>query len=185
MSDFEPRKDAFQQDDSSGESSDRKIGKLCGKRKQIEEYDDARRKEIRETNRIAARECRARKKHLMLELEKTVRNLTAEHESLLRINEELSIRLETLERTASLGLKTSLNPAIAGVVPPLGANSAQGSSQSSPAATLFSTLNSEYQLGASVLGLGTSAAVTQAQELVAKHVNDYSRGRSQMAGHRY
>jgi len=80
------------------------------KRKRAADYDEDRRREIRETNRIAARECRARKKHLMIELEKTVANLTAEHSALTKQNRELTIRLETLERTAAVGL----GPAVPG-----------------------------------------------------------------------
>lgn len=67
-------------------------------------YDEARRKEIRETNRLAARECRARKKRLMSELEKTVSSLTAEHSALMKQNRELTIRLETLQRVHPVAL---------------------------------------------------------------------------------
>ena len=59
---------------------------------------------IREINRLAARECRARKKRLMAELEKTVSNLTSEHSALMKQNRELTIRLETLQRTVGMGL---------------------------------------------------------------------------------
>lgn len=83
-------------DDDSHPSSTNKKPRLT--------YDDSRRKEIRETNRMAARECRARKKRLMVELEKTVANLTAEHSALMKQNRELAIRLETLQRTAAMGL---------------------------------------------------------------------------------
>ena len=61
--------------------------------------DEARKQEIRETNKLAARECRARKKRLMSELEKTVGSLTTEHTALVKQNRELTIRLETLQRT--------------------------------------------------------------------------------------
>lgn len=87
------------------------------KRKRSADYDDDRRKEIRETNRIAARECRARKKNLMVELEKTVANLTAEHSALSKHNREMTIRLETLERTAAVGLGPAMsggNPSLMG-----------------------------------------------------------------------
>ena len=57
--------------------------------------DEARKQEIRETNKLAARECRARKKRLMSELEKTVGSLTTEHTALVKQNRELAIRLET------------------------------------------------------------------------------------------
>ena len=63
------------------------------------QYDEARKQEIRETNKLAARECRARKKRLMSELEKTVGSLTTEHSALVKQNRELTIRLETLQRT--------------------------------------------------------------------------------------
>ncbi len=63
------------------------------------QYDETRKQEIRETNKLAARECRARKKRLMSELEKTVGSLTTEHTALVKQNRELSIRLETLQRT--------------------------------------------------------------------------------------
>lgn len=68
------------------------------------DQDVSRRKEIREINRLAARECRARKKRLMAELEKTVSNLTSEHSALMKQNRELTIRLETLQRTVGMGL---------------------------------------------------------------------------------
>ena len=110
-----------------------------GKKPRISSYDEARRKEIRETNRLAARECRARKKRLMSELEVTLNNLTAEHNALLRQNRELTIRLETLQLCHSVitsapagdapagnaNVATSIANAILGVqrsagIPPIG-----------------------------------------------------------------
>ena len=69
------------------------------KRPPMVEYDEKRKEEIRLTNKLAARECRARKKRLMSELENTVGSLTAEHSALVKQNRELTIRLETLQRT--------------------------------------------------------------------------------------
>lgn len=132
----------------SGDSSDGKGGKSGDKRKRTADYDETRKKEIRETNRIAARECRARKKHLMVELEKTVKNLTAEHDSLSRINQELTIRLETLERTASLGGLGALATAGAGVNlnnPSAAQARIMGANQSGTAPSLLSALNPQLQ----------------------------------------
>ena len=77
--------------------------------------DEARKQEIRETNKLAARECRARKKRLMSELEKTVGSLTTEHTALVKQNRELSIRLETLQRTVGPPPPQVTNPQLATV----------------------------------------------------------------------
>lgn len=83
------------------------------KRPPMVEYDEKRKEEIRLTNKLAARECRARKKRLMSELENTVGSLTAEHSALVKQNRELTIRLETLQRTIGPppagGLGTSMS----------------------------------------------------------------------------
>ena len=77
--------------------------------------DEARKQEIRETNKLAARECRARKKRLMSELEKTVGSLTTEHTALVKQNRELAIRLETLQRTVGPPPPQVTNPQLATV----------------------------------------------------------------------
>ena len=77
--------------------------------------DEARKQEIRETNKLAARECRARKKRLMSELEKTVGSLTTEHTALVKQNRELTIRLETLQRTVGPPPPQVTNPQLATV----------------------------------------------------------------------
>ncbi len=79
------------------------------------QYDEARKQEIRETNKLAARECRARKKRLMSELEKTVGSLTTEHSALVKQNRELTIRLETLQRTVGPPPPQAANPQLATV----------------------------------------------------------------------
>ena len=88
-------------------------GKKKKKRPPMVEYDEKRKEEIRLTNKLAARECRARKKRLMSELENTVGSLTAEHSALVKQNRELTIRLETLQRTVGPppagGLGTSMS----------------------------------------------------------------------------
>ena len=90
------------------------------------QYDEARKKEIRETNKLAARECRARKKRLMSELEKTVGSLTAEHSALVKQNRELTIRLETLQRTIGPPPAGGLGSSVSSTTPQLAtvANSA-------------------------------------------------------------
>lgn len=79
-------------DSSSADAPERKTARLSSS------YDEKRRKEIREINRLAARESRARKKRLMSDLKQSVSDLTAEHSVLMRQNRELTIRLETLRR---------------------------------------------------------------------------------------
>jgi len=84
-------------DDDSGDSTsaaapERKKAKISSSQ------DEKRRKEVREINRLAARESRARKKRLMSDLKQSVSDLTAEHSALMRQNRELTIRLETLRR---------------------------------------------------------------------------------------
>lgn len=105
------------------------------------QYDEARKQEIRETNKLAARECRARKKRLMSELEKTVGSLTAEHSALVKQNRELAIRLETLQRT---------------VGPPPGTT---GSSMSTTTPQLATVANSATSLLSGLNGGGQQSAM--------------------------
>jgi len=119
-------------DSSSSDEEDvlsdeeRKDASISGSKKKPRrpQYDEARKQEIRETNKLAARECRARKKRLMSELEKTVGMLTAEHSALVKQNRELTIRLETLQRT--VGPPSSASSGFVGSTPQLAtvANSA-------------------------------------------------------------
>ena len=134
--------DSLDTEDTVAEQG-RGSNKTGEKRKRTMDYDETRRQEIRDTNRIAARECRARKKLLMMELEKTISNLNAEHNALMKHNRELSIRLETLQRSAamgigplpnSLGTRGATSPAIL----------TTGLSTSTP--SLFSRLTSPYQV---------------------------------------
>lgn len=135
-------------DDSSSDEdmilSDDEKKSSSGKKKKKPrrpEYDEARKQEIRETNKLAARECRARKKRLMSELEKTVGSLTAEHSALVKQNRELAIRLETLQRT---------------VGPP---PATTGSSMSSTTPQLATVANSATSLLSGLNGGGQQSAM--------------------------
>ena len=112
------------------------------------QYDEARKKEIRETNKLAARECRARKKRLMSELEKTVGSLTAEHTALVKQNRELTIRLETLQRT--VGPPPATAAAAGGLM---------GSSMSSTTPQLATVANSATSLLSGLGGGGQQSAM--------------------------
>ena len=144
-------------DDSSSDEDvllsddERKTATGGGKKKKKPrrpQYDEARKKEIRETNKLAARECRARKKRLMSELEKTVGSLTAEHSALVKQNRELTIRLETLQRT--VGPPPATAAATGGLM---------GSSMSSTTPQLATVANSATSLLSGLGGGGQQSAM--------------------------
>lgn len=133
-------------------------------------YEESRRKEIRETNRLAARECRARKKRLMSELEKTVASLTAEHSALMKQNRELSIRLETLQRTAAMGFGP-MPGAAAGMNPNLLGGNAMGNAMG-----LLPGLNASLQSSQPVAlpgGQGAAGSAGSGGNIVVQHMHHY------------